>query len=198
MIARYSSAVATGSLVTLGLFLVMNALIALQPGAASEPRPRLPVNWVRVPETEELIVDQEPPIDRSDFDPADPPPMPQIADGFHDSIGVRVAPPKPLDGIDVGPGMVTSDSPLVLVMGVRPAYPRAATQQSLEGYVIVRFDVGGNGLVSNVSVVESSHRVFERPSIQAAERMRFQPRVVDGIPIETRGVHYRFTFEMEH
>ena len=68
---------------------------------------------------------------------------------------------------------------------------------NLEGWVVVEFDVSGSGTVENVRVIESSHRVFERAAVRAAERFRYRPRVVDGVPQPTRGVRNRFRFEME-
>jgi hypothetical protein len=48
-----------------------------------------------------------------------------------------------------------------------------------------------------VVVIESSHRVFERPAIDAALRSRYRPRVVDGVAVMTTGVRMLYRFEFK-
>jgi hypothetical protein len=45
MITRYTTAITSGTVMTFGLLYVMQLLIALQPGAASEPRTPIGVDW---------------------------------------------------------------------------------------------------------------------------------------------------------
>ena len=61
----------------------------------------------------------------------------------------------------------------------------------------MQFDVLADGTVANIAIVESSNRIFESSSIRAAQKMRFKPKVIDGIPQVSTAVQYRFTFEME-
>jgi protein TonB len=67
----------------------------------------------------------------------------------------------------------------------------------LGGFVIVEFDVTENGQTTNAVIAESSHRVFEKAALNATDRLRYKPRVVDGLAVATTGIRYRFTFEME-
>jgi len=129
---------------------------------------------------------------------------------------VEPNPPRPaptIDGETVGVGHSTTagpppgpapgltgflhDGPLVAMIRVEPAYPIRASTLGLEGFVTVRFDVNSDGSVSNVSVLESSHSVFEQAAIKAARKFRFKARVVDGIAQPTFGVQNRFVFRME-
>ena len=80
---------------------------------------------------------------------------------------------------------------------VQPVYPVRAQTQGLEGHVLVQFDVMADGTVTNITVIESSHKVFERSAIEAAGRFRFKARVVDGVPQASYGLRNLFTFEME-
>ena len=91
-----------------------------------------------------------------------------------------------------------ADGPLVSLIRVTPNYPGRAELDGLEGYAIVQFDVLADGSVANVSVVESSDRVFERPAIEAAKRFRFKPRVAEGVPQMTTGLRNLFRFEMNN
>jgi protein TonB len=53
------------------------------------------------------------------------------------------------------------------------------------------------GSVENVTVVESTNRAFERPSIRAVEKYKYKPRVIDGIAVEVQDVMEKISFEME-
>jgi protein TonB len=63
--------------------------------------------------------------------------------------------------------------------------------------VTVRFDVTELGTVTNVQILESTHRVFEKPAREAALRSKFRPRVVDGAAMATSGIVRRYRFELE-
>jgi len=94
-------------------------------------------------------------------------------------------------------GLIMHDGPLVALVRVSPTYPVRAQHAGLEGWVLVQFDVLANGTVTNVTVVESSDRIFESAARKAAARFRFKPRVVDGIPQMTSGAQNIFRFHME-
>ena len=71
-----------------------------------------------------------------------------------------------------------------------------ALQRRVEGYVIVEFVVTTSGSVTDVTVVESSAPVFEQAAIEAAQKFKYKPRVVDGVAIEVSGVQNRITFKL--
>lgn len=196
MFARIASAILSGSFITLSLFWVMNQLIAMQPGVVGEPRD--PWHFTFLPQMEDQpVVIDEPPTIIDDLVPSETPPeRPNTAPPI-DTVTVPVPPPTPPQNGATGITGVVADGPLVNMMRALPVYPVRAQEQGLEGYVVVQFDVLADGTVSNVSVVESSHRVFERSAIDAASRFRFKARVVDGIPQASYGIRNQFTFEMD-
>ena len=57
--------------------------------------------------------------------------------------------------------------------------------------------INPDGTVKDVEVVEEecSEAVFQKPSIDAALRFKYKPRVIDGVAVEVQGVmnmfHYR-------
>ncbi|MCU0939105.1 MAG: energy transducer TonB [Burkholderiaceae bacterium] len=51
-------------------------------------------------------------------------------------------------------------------------YPFKAARCGLEGTVVVRFDVGADGGVVNPVIVSSTHRIFNRTVLEAAQRMQ--------------------------
>jgi protein TonB len=197
MFARYTSAIVSGSLATLLLFFFMQALIAFQPGASSDPRVRGVLSPVRVKPAEETRRIEFEPVDRSLKDPPPTAPRPKSNTDLAVGVGaptVTVPAPRGISGL-AGPQM--SDGPLVAIVRVQPVYPAAAEARGLEGWVVVEFDVLRDGRVANAWVVESSNRVFEKAALGAAYRFRFKPRVVDGVPQPTQGIRNRFRFEFE-
>lgn len=196
MITRYASALTSGTLMTLALLYLMQALISLQPGVQVEPRNRLFVDWIRLvsyPPVQPI----QPDINLRDLTLLNPTPsrVPQLA--TTESIAVPVAKPLP-PSRDTGIQFrMPEDGALVNMFRVQPVYPGRALRLGLEGHVIVQFDVDANGQVANAVVLESSHQVFEKSALQAALAFRYKPRVVDGIALPTRGIQNLFTFNMD-
>jgi protein TonB len=85
--------------------------------------------------------------------------------------------------------------PLPLVR-VDPQYPPQATRRGLEGWVHVRFIVTTAGSIKNVQVVKSSHSMFERAAVAAAQKWKYQPALRGGKPIETE-METVIRFQME-
>ncbi|MEO7415029.1 MAG: TonB family protein [Opitutaceae bacterium] len=61
-----------------------------------------------------------------------------------------------------------------------PDYPFSAKRDGLNGNVLVEFLVDETGRVSNPTVVSSSDRIFEEPSLRAVLKWRFEPGRRDG------------------
>lgn len=68
---------------------------------------------------------------------------------------------------------------------VVPVYPKRALQDRLQGDVEVCFDVDREGRTSRIAVRHSSHRLFEKPAIQAVRASSYVPakdhQVLSGI-----------------
>ena len=58
---------------------------------------------------------------------------------------------------------------------VVPVYPMRALQDRLQGDVEVCFDVDRSGRTSRIAVRRSSHRIFEKPAIQAVKSSSYKP-----------------------
>lgn len=89
-----------------------------------------------------------------------------------------------------GQGLSITDNPVPLSR-VNPRYPRKALRRNLEGEVVLEFtvDASGNVLEESIKVVRATPEgVFERNSIQALARWRFQPRQQGGqaVPFRAR------------
>jgi len=85
------------------------------------------------------------------------------------------------------------DGDYLPVVKVEPVYPTRALARRLEGWVIVRFTVTETGSVTDIEVIESSDPLFEGSAVEAAQRFKYRPRIIDGQPIEVRGVLHRIS-----
>ena len=188
-------AVPAGITVTLGVLLLMTVLIARLPLDIPE-RPAgptlgfLPELEERPPEVLEPVAERIPPP------PIPPTTKPENQNPEAAPAAVRVAAlrPRPSSTPTLG---VAGDSPLVAMILVEPTYPPGPAARGLEGYVVVEFTVLADGTTSDIVVVESSSRAFERAAISAAERFRYRPKTVDEQALAVRGVRYRFRFQMD-
>jgi len=44
--------------------------------------------------------------------------------------------------------------------------------------------------------VDSPNSVFDSAAMKAAEKFKYKPKVIDGVPVETAGVQNKITFEL--
>ena len=104
-------------------------------------------------------------------------------------------------GLDIGTaGVSSTDGEYLPLVTIVPDYPERAAQRGIEGWCLVRFTVDANGnVVPDSIVVEDADppNLFDRSSIRAARRFRFQPRVMDGKGVEVPGVPYLFTYKLD-
>lgn len=78
-----------------------------------------------------------------------------------------------------------------------PVYPQRALDAGVQGECTVRYDVDPNGRVVAPQVEGQCHPLFIRPSIDAAKRFRYRPRIVDGQAVTVRGVQNTFHYRIE-
>ena len=83
-------------------------------------------------------------------------------------------------------------------MPPRPEFPERARAQNIEGYAIVSFTVTAAGTIREAQIVEAQPSGwFERAAVSAANRLRYQPKLVEGEPVEAPGMMYKFVFDLE-
>ena len=112
--------------------------------------------------------------------------------------------PVPTAGvaIEVGPGFGIAsgsvDGDYLPIVKVAPVYPRRAIERGIEGYVIVMFTVTKTGAIKDPVIVEAQPpTIFNRSALAAARKFKYKPRIVNGEPIEVRGVLNKITFILE-
>ena len=198
-------AVACGSVVTFGLFFLMQALIASGQSAMTDAVGIRVVDFVRV-EREETLERKQSKPERPSNPEAPPPDAPQpsidqSADVGGQAIGgletVPVAAGRLEFDISTGFGIAagSADGDYMPLVRVAPIYPRRARQRNIEGWVILELTVSEAGSVKDPHVISyEPSEIFNRAAINAALKFKYKPRVINGKPIEVRGVRYKMTF----
>jgi len=81
---------------------------------------------------------------------------------------------------------------------VSPQYTESLRSAGLEGSVIVKFDIDTNGRVINSFILRSSgHDELDLIALEAIQQLRYNPKLVGGIPAITKGKKRKFTFTLE-
>jgi protein TonB len=81
---------------------------------------------------------------------------------------------------------------------IQPDYPIQARQKGIEGWVDIQFTVGADGSVRNPVVVDAEpESIFDRAALQAVKGWKYNPRIVDGKPVERENLRVRIRFELE-
>lgn len=107
---------------------------------------------------------------------------------------LSIAPPLNLAASSIlGDAFVSSESKgavstgLVPLVRVNPIYPRRAKKLKKEGGVKLEFTITREGVVRDISVIESNpKKVFDNAAIRALAKWKFRAKIVDGKPVEQR------------
>ena len=101
--------------------------------------------------------------------------------------------------LSVGLGSFARDTDFIPVYVPQPQYPRRAQSRGKEGYAVVQVIITTTGGVRDPIMVEEDPEGwgFGRAALKAANKLKYNPRVVDGVPEEVSGVMYKFTFQMQ-
>ena len=80
----------------------------------------------------------------------------------------------------------------------QPQYPRRAQTRAKEGYAVIQVIITTTGGVRDPIMIEEWPEGwgFGRSALKAANKLKYNPRVVDGVAEEVPGVLYKFTFQM--
>jgi protein TonB len=199
MFARIAIAVVAGVAVTTGLLFLMQLAIATGEGGV-EPRAERIVDFVRVDRSQEVFTEASRPVRPDTPERAPDMAPPQATSDFTGAgtIALAFAAPAVEFGTEVGRSRFGSgDGEYLPIVKVAPIYPSRALQRRLEGYVVVEFVVTSSGAVRDVRVVESTAEIFEAAAIEAAQKFKYRPRIIDGQPIEVPGVRNRISFTFQ-
>ena len=133
-------------------------------------------------------------------DPEPPPPdipQDQIDIEVPDSA-VNISAPVVAVNPNAGLGNFARDSDYIPVYIPQPQYPRRAQTRGKEGYAVVEVIITTTGGVRDPKMIEEFPEGwgFGRAALKAADKLKYNPRVVDGVGQEVPGVLYKFSFQM--
>lgn len=199
MVGRYALSGVLGVIATAALLFLMQTLIATANRELNQSGTRHFVDFVRAQREE--IVERKDRKPEKPQQPEAPPDMPQpTADLLEPTqTSVNIAPLQVQADIQIGGiGLEVSDGDYLPIVKIAPVYPWKAQTERIEGYCIVEYTVTTAGTVKDPVVVEAEPRgIFDKASIDAALKFKYKPRVVNGEPIEVRGVRNLFRYRLE-
>lgn len=182
------------------LFLCMRLMVAAaEPSVEAKAPPPVFDLWQEVVE-----IEPKPKPTRPELKPVTPPPptpvirtaeATQPTEGMV-AIGGRIPEfGRPELGHDmINFAMIDTDTqPVIRVSG---AYPMRAQERGLEGYCLMRFDVGADGTPVNIEATRCTSGLFESASIRAVERWRYNPKIQNGAAVVRRGVETRIDYTL--
>ncbi len=203
MILRYTTAIVAAALVTLGLFYLMQSLIARDSAAGYDRQKRTVFDFVRMKRDERVErKKRDKPRKVKRKEPPPPAQMPQAKLSkapVKQALKIDAPPFRPNVAMAGDPHLGGSISDSDIVPLVRPLhrYPSRAQARGIEGWVHLRFDVTPEGTTTNVVVVDSDPpSTFDRAAMKAVKKYKYKPRVENGVPVARPGVEVVLSFEM--
>ncbi len=191
-------------LTTVAICALMVALISTPQGKLAERATGYTLDFVRVKRPETVKPRETKPDKPQPPAVAPPPPMaittqaPQVST---EKIPLDISTPVPginISGVGFNMGAVQEAEYLPIVK-IAPTYPGRALNKGLQGHCTVEYTVTTAGTTRDIHVVEDdcSHFLFKRASIEAAQKFRYQPKVINGKAVEVPGIRNRFLYQLE-
>lgn len=197
--ARLGGSMALGAVVAFALFIVMSALIDMG-DVGLDTEKAIKIADFTMPDTKiEAKIDEELPDKPEDAE--EPPPEVESQEIEMDSpdSGLNLASGagdfKPEIG---GEGGFTRDTDLIPVYVPEPRYPPRALKAGKSGYAVVEVTVTEAGGASDIKMLEEwpENYGFGRAAVKAAQKLKYNPRVVNGVAVAVPGVLYKFSFNV--
>ncbi|HEY3487202.1 MAG TPA: energy transducer TonB [Gammaproteobacteria bacterium] len=94
----------------------------------------------------------------------------------------------------------TTNTPLRQIVGAPANYPPRAIRRNIEGFVTVKFTVTKTGDVdpATIKITQSEPAgIFDESVISAVKKYKFQSRVVNGEPVDTKDVEKKVVFKLQ-
>jgi protein TonB len=200
-IIRLVTGLVLGLVVTAGLFWMMQYLIDTADRELNEGASGHLLDFVRLKRDENIerrqLKPKKPPPPET---PPPQPPTPQL-DNLNpnaEKIAISAVPVETDIEMSGGFSLGVGEGDYLPIVKVAPIYPQRALSRGVEGFCVVQYTVTRQGTIRDPVVVESmcSSSLFQRASIQAAQKFKYKPRVIDGQAVEVPGVQNKFTYEI--
>lgn len=202
MSARLPASMALAAVITFGLFWTMQALVGVS-GELKEGGAAPKIEFVRLKRDATPQEKKREPPKRQKPEQAPPPPDISVSKASLQPNTDFAAVTPDIDasaaldgGLGAGAG---SDRDAVPLVRIEPEYPLRARQRGVEGWVHIAFTISKSGTVIDPQVVGASPPgVFEEAAVAAVSRWKYNPKIVNGIPVERPNQEIVFPFEMDN
>ena len=189
------------AVITFLLFMLMQRLILTDEVELEEARDELSISISE--EIEDLQVRQRE-VTMDDVNDVEPPPPPpqierQVAEAPAEDMNTIAGEIPEFDAPDLGSGDVSfdvSDRDAQPMVRIPPQYPPRAAERGVEGNCLMQFDVTPDGTPTNIVALDCTSSLFERSSIRAVERWRYEPRIENGNAVWRRGVQTSLDYQL--
>ncbi|VAV90577.1 hypothetical protein MNBD_ALPHA06-2175 [hydrothermal vent metagenome] len=197
---RFASSLPLAAAITLGLFLLMRMLTAVDLVPEFEKEQQ----WI--PQIKPEIIELDRRTRTELFEPTQevtpPPPVPVIeqktatlpGEPISQSIGAIPDISKG-DLRKFNTGYVNADRNVQPIIRVPPVYPSRMAALGKEGQCQAFFDISAMGNPMNITAT-CSVRGFEKPTIRAIGKWRYNPKISDGLAVIRRGVVTTLTYRL--
>jgi protein TonB len=197
MATRYFPPVLLAGGITFILFWVMTALIAIEElEIVVEPITHISMAHVRPEEPLETKVRKKPERPEVPEEPT------HTTIPTTDPHGARF--PALRDPRSMGPAVARGQIPIdlepadgdaVAMVRVAPRYPERALARGIEGRVLIEFTIATSGNVRDARVIAAEPSdIFNRSALDAVRQWRYNPKIVNGRPVERKGMRISIPF----
>ena len=206
MLIRLAAAAGLSMGITLGLFYMMQGLIAMADARLDDSKHYRKIEFVRMKESSELQVKKRELPNRQK--PQEAPNVPQMnldSGGPSEGPTLSVAPPtastegsfKPSRNLSFNAPAV-ADAATMPIFRVQPTYPPHAAQRGIEGWVQVSFSVTESGTVANAKVMSADPPgIFNRAALKAIAKWKYKPKIRNGKPVARHGLLIKLDFVLK-
>ena len=203
IIYRVIAGIVVGLAITAALFWVMPYMIETTDRQLDETGSTNLVDFVRLRRDETIHRRELKP--RKPLPPQSPPPLPstpqfESLNPNVETIAISATPAETdIEISGAGFSLGIGEGDYLPIVKVAPIYPQRALLRGIEGYCVVQYMVTRQGTIRDPFVIEDqcTNSMFHRPSLQAALKFKYKPRVIDGQAVEVPGVQNKFTYVIE-
>ena len=200
-IVRLATGIVLGLVVTAGLFWMMQYLIDTADRELNEGASGHLLDFVRLKRNEDIERRQLKPKKPPPPDTPPPqPPTPQLEDlnPNAEKIAISAVPVETDIEMSGGFSLGVGEGDYLPIVKVAPIYPQRALSRGIEGFCVVQYTVTRQGTIRDPVVIENmcTSSLFQNASLQAAQKFKYKPRVIDGQAVEVPGVQNKFTYEI--
>jgi len=191
------TAVPLAGIVTVFLFLVMQALVTSDEFDLGEEGVNININFLRqIQDTETQTAKKKPNRPEQEQEP-DPPDM-DIPETPRPEMNAESIATPDFSGPQFGAFSASTDADVLPIVKVPPQYPRRATQRGIEGWVLVEFTITATGAVINPILIDADPPgIFNRSALRTIVKWKYKPRILNGKAVARPGVQHLITFELE-